>query len=63
MQEISGRVLNDQPIEAEILLPLTREELRLTRAERELDHYDASKPQSGAERLQAVIDALRKEEK
>ena len=63
MQEIAGRVLNDQPIEAEILLPLTREELRLTRAERELDRYDQSKPQTGAERLQAVIDALRKEAK
>jgi len=63
MQEIAGRVLNDQPIEAEILLPLTREELRLTRAEGELDRYDQSKPQTGPERLQAVIDALRREVK
>lgn len=63
MQEIAGRVLNDQPIEAEILLPLVREELRLTRAERVLDRYDQSKPQTGAEALQGVIDALRKEAK
>lgn len=63
MQEIAGRVLNDQPVEAELLLPLTREELRLTRAERELDRYDQAKPQTGTDRLKAVIDALRKEAK
>lgn len=63
MQEIAGRVVNDQPIEAEMLLPLTREELRLTRAERELDRYDLSRPQTGVERLKAVIDALRREAK
>lgn len=58
MQEISGRVLNAQPIEAEMLLPLVREDLRISRAERELDKFTGTNPQRAAELLAAAIKHL-----
>lgn len=58
MQEISGRVLNSQPIEAEMLLPLVREDLRLSRAGRELDKFDGTNPERGVSFLEAAIREL-----
>jgi len=58
MQEISGRVLNNQPIEAEMLLPLVREDLRLSRAGRELDKFNGTNPERGATLLEAAIRQL-----
>lgn len=58
MQEISGRVLNNQPIEAEMLLPLVREDLRISRAEHELDKFTGTNPQRAAELLAAAIKHL-----
>lgn len=58
MQEISGRVLNAQPIEAEMLLPLVREDLRISRAEHELDKFTGTNPQRAAELLAAAIKHL-----
>jgi len=58
MQEISGRVLNSQPIEAELLLPLVREDLRISRAERELEKFVTADPDRGAALLSAAIEQL-----
>lgn len=58
LQEVSGRVLNNQPIEAELLLPLVREDLRISRAERELEKFDPTRPERGPDLLDAAIKAL-----
>jgi hypothetical protein len=42
MEELSGRVLDNQPVEAELLLPLIEEDLRITRAERALERFSPS---------------------
>lgn len=57
LQELSGRILDNQPIEAELLLPILKEDLRITRAERELDRFVDS-PQNFLIILQTVINAL-----
>jgi hypothetical protein len=62
MQELAGRVLNNQPSQAELLLPLVREELRATRAKHQLDVYDPKNPSQGLARLDAAIKDLSDEE-
>ena len=58
MQELSGRVLNNQPVQAELLLPLVREDLRISRAQRALDRLAAAPPDRAAALLKAVIEPL-----
>jgi len=58
MQELSGRVLNNQPVQAELLLPLVREDLRISRAQRTLDKLAAAPPDRAAALLKAVIEPL-----
>lgn len=58
MQELSGRVLNNQPVEAEMLLPLVREDLRVTRAVRELEKLQASNPGEAVGLIEAAMREL-----
>ena len=58
MQELSGRVLNNQPIEAELLLPLVQEDLRISLAERELEKFTGTNPERGDELLINAINKL-----
>jgi hypothetical protein len=58
MQELAGRVLDNQPIEAELLLPLMEEDLRITRTERELDHFSRDKPEQIVDILEKAIKAF-----
>lgn len=60
MQELSGRVLNNQPIEAEMLLPLVQEDLRISLAERDLEKFSGTNPERGKDLLQSAIDKLSK---
>lgn len=62
MQEMSGRVLNSQPIEAEMLLPMVREDLRISRVERELERFNGTNPQRGPDLLRAAIKQLQDKE-
>ena len=62
LNEISGRILDNQPIEAELLLPLIKEDLRITRAERELDKLDEAKPDDIPTILRDAIEQLRRKE-
>jgi hypothetical protein len=58
MQELAGRVLDNQPIEAELLLPLIEEDLRITRAERELDYFSPDEPDQIVNILEKAIRAF-----
>lgn len=58
MQELSGRVLNNQPVEAELLLPLVQEDLRISLAERELEKFTGTNPERGEELLINAINKL-----
>lgn len=62
LQELSGRVLNSQPTEAELVLPLVREDLRITRALRELDRFTGANPDRTPEILKGAIDRLAESE-
>lgn len=59
MQELSGRVLDNQPIEAELLLPLVQEDLRISLAGRELEKFTGTNPERGKELLDNAIKNLK----
>lgn len=62
MQELAGRVLNNQATDAEKMLPLVREDLRISRALRELDKFSGESPERGAILLGSAISQLGDEE-
>jgi hypothetical protein len=62
MQELAGRVLDNQPIEAELLLPLIEEDLRITLTERELDYFSPDEPDQIVNILEKAIKAFEEKE-
>jgi hypothetical protein len=55
LNELSGRVLDNQPIPAELLLPLIKEELLITRTEAKLSAFSPFEPEKVLEILDAAI--------
>ncbi len=67
MRELSNRVLNEQPNTSEILLPLVNEQLKISKAERQLDSAALDKDKSMEEIIGNTLkelenDSSRKEE-
>ena len=58
MQELSGRVLDNQPIEAELFLPLLEEELQITRSEGALDKFTVDEPGDVVDILENAVNAF-----
>lgn len=63
LNELSGRILDSQPVEADILLPLVREDLRITKAETVFSKFSDGKPEEVIEILEQMISALEGGEK
>lgn len=58
MQELSGRVLDNQPVEAELFLPLLEEELQITHSEGALDKFSADEPGDIVDILENAVNAF-----